>query len=83
VAKRHIEDRAGRSEIYVRRDHRLAAAYRGPHRLAEHRVNAGAAVLYLAADANQCALADYADYMIRYQHQTYNVFGAENKIAAE
>ena len=39
AAERHIEARAG---LHVRGDHRLAAADRGPHRLAKHRVDSPA-----------------------------------------
>src|SRR5205823_4205357 len=37
--------------------HGLATAYRGPHRLAQHRGDACTAVLRLAVDADECALA--------------------------
>jgi hypothetical protein len=57
VAERHIEARAGRGDLHVRGDHRLAPTDRGPHRLAQHRVDAGAAMLHLAVDADDCALA--------------------------
>jgi len=42
--------RAGRGDLHVRRDYRLAAADRRPHWLAEHRVDARAAELHLAVD---------------------------------
>jgi hypothetical protein len=52
VAERHIEARASCVDPHVRRDHRLAATDRGPHRVAEHRVHASAAVFHLAVDAS-------------------------------
>jgi hypothetical protein len=57
VAERHVETRAGRGDFHVRGDHRLAATDRGPHRLAEHGVNAGTVVLHLAVDSDDRALA--------------------------
>jgi hypothetical protein len=42
VPERDIEARAGRDDLHVRGDQRLAAVYRDPHRLAEHRMNARA-----------------------------------------
>ena len=57
MAERHIEARARRGDFHVRGDHCLAAADRGPHRLAYHRVHASAAVLHLAVDADDRALS--------------------------
>jgi hypothetical protein len=57
VHERHVEARANRGDLHVRRDHCLAAADRGPHRLAEHRVHASAAVLHFAVDPDDCTLA--------------------------
>ena len=36
------------SDLDIRADHRLSASDRRPHRFAEHRVDAGTAVLHLA-----------------------------------
>jgi len=49
--------RAPTAATFVRRDHSLAAADRGPHRLAEHRAHASAAVLHFAVDPDDCTLA--------------------------
>src|SRR5439155_4126398 len=57
VSERHIEAGASRSDLNVAGYHGLATADRGPHWLAQHRVDAGAAVLHLAVDADECALA--------------------------
>ena len=57
MAERHIEACAGRGDFHVRRDRRLTAADRGPHRLAEHRVQAGAALFHLSVDTYDRALA--------------------------
>ena len=57
MPQRHIEARAGCGDLHVRGDHGLAAGYSRPHRVAEHRVAARAAVLHLAIDANERALA--------------------------
>src|SRR5262249_23957622 len=57
MAERYIEDGTGRRYLDIRGDNRLPAADRGPHRLSEHGVNASAAMLHLAVDADERALA--------------------------
>ena len=41
MAERHVEARAGRGDLHIRRDHCLTAADRGTHRLAKHWMDAG------------------------------------------
>ena len=57
MPERHVEARANRGDPHVRRDYCLAAADRAPHRLAEHRVHASAAVLHFPVDPDDCILA--------------------------
>jgi hypothetical protein len=78
VAERHIEARASCVDPHVRRDHRLAATDRGPHRLAQHRVDASAAMLHLAVDADDCALAIGDGWSVEHldelRHETFAEF---------
>ena len=57
MAERHVEARAGRGDLHIRRDHCLTTADRGTHRLAEHWVHARPAVLHVAVDTDESALA--------------------------
>jgi hypothetical protein len=57
VAERHIEAHAGCGDFHNRGDHGLATAERCPHRLAQHRLAAGTAMLHFAVDADDRALA--------------------------
>ena len=57
MAERHVEARAGRGDLHIRRDHCLTTADRGTHRLAKHWMDAGTAALHLAVDADDCTLA--------------------------
>src|SRR6266478_5468798 len=51
VAQGHVEAGAAGSDLHVGRYDRLSTADGGPHRLAEHGVNAGAAMLEFAIKA--------------------------------
>ena len=57
VPERHIERSAGRGDFYIGRDDRLATADRRTHRSSQHRMDAGAAMLHFAIDADQRSLA--------------------------
>src|SRR6202022_4049435 len=57
MPERHIEAGARRSDLDVGGYHGLAAAYRGPHRLSQHPVDARAAARHPALEADQSAPA--------------------------
>ena len=56
----------------IRADHRLSAADRRPHRFAEHRVDAGTAVLHFARNTDDRALAIRDPRSIEQFHQVWH-----------
>ena len=52
MPERYIEQSARSSHLDVRSDDRLSAADRRPHRLPEHWVDTGTAMLHFACNAN-------------------------------
>ena len=57
MAQRHVETGTASGDFDIGRNNGLAAADRSAHRLSQHGVNAGAAVLVLSVEADNRALA--------------------------
>src|SRR5690242_17467813 len=57
MPERYVENCTRTRHLDIRSDHRLSAAYRGPHRFAEHRMDAGTAMLHFARNADDRTLA--------------------------
>src|SRR6266436_9509677 len=57
VPERHVEQSTRCGHLDIRPDHRLAAADCGPHRFAEHWMDAGTAVLHFVSNPDDCTFA--------------------------
>src|SRR5215469_753648 len=72
VPERYIENSARSRNLDIRSDHRLPATDRRPHRFAEHRVDAGTAMLHFASDTNDSAFAIRDGGSVEQLHQLWH-----------
>jgi hypothetical protein len=67
-----FEQSTRRRHLYIRSDHRLSTADRRPHRLPEHRVNAGTAMLHFARNADDRTFAIGDSGSVEQLHQLWH-----------